>query len=207
MARNPVTVRPDTIVISNISPLVEGGRYAVKRVPGESLCIEADLIKDGHDQLAAVLKWRKASSRVWQETSLRLVDNDRWSATIVLDEIGEWRFTIEAWCDLYLTWIHDFERRLTGDQEDFSVDLEEGRRIFSAASNRAALKKARTDAQMLASLAEDLPGTPPLDVPAKYGTAVVHALMARWPDRSFATEWKTPCPVWVDHPRARFSSW
>lgn len=207
MARNPVTVRPDTVVISNIAPLIEGGRYAVKRVPGESLCIEVDLIKDGHDQLAAVLKWRKASSRVWQETPLRSVDNDRWSATIVLDEIGEWRFTIEAWCDLYLTWIHDFERRLTGDQEDFSVDLEEGRRIFSAASNRASLKKARSDAQMLASLAEDLPGTPPREVPAKYGTAVVHALMARWPDRSFATEWKTPCPVWVDHPRARFSSW
>ncbi|MBV8900093.1 MAG: DUF3416 domain-containing protein, partial [Verrucomicrobia bacterium] len=49
---------PPTVVIENIQPSIEGGRYPVKRVAGESLMISADILKEGHDVTAAVLKWR-----------------------------------------------------------------------------------------------------------------------------------------------------
>ncbi len=45
-------------VIENLEPLIDGGRYPVKRVVGEDLVVEADIFKDGHDVVAAVLKWR-----------------------------------------------------------------------------------------------------------------------------------------------------
>ena len=47
-----------TAVIENLQPLVDGGRYPVKRVVGEDLVVEADVFKDGHDVVAALLKWR-----------------------------------------------------------------------------------------------------------------------------------------------------
>ena len=47
-----------TAVIENLQPLIDGGRYPVKRVVGEDLAVEADVFKDGHDVVAAALKWR-----------------------------------------------------------------------------------------------------------------------------------------------------
>jgi starch synthase (maltosyl-transferring) len=36
-----------TAVIENIQPLVDGGRYPIKRAVGEDLVVEADVFKDG----------------------------------------------------------------------------------------------------------------------------------------------------------------
>src|SRR2546428_13039335 len=47
-----------SVVIENLQPLIEGGRYPIKRIVGEDLAVEADIFKDGHDVVAAVLKWR-----------------------------------------------------------------------------------------------------------------------------------------------------
>jgi starch synthase (maltosyl-transferring) len=47
-----------TAVIENIQPLIDGGRYPIKRAVGEDLVVEADIFKDGHDVVAAILKWR-----------------------------------------------------------------------------------------------------------------------------------------------------
>src|SRR5437762_731052 len=45
-------------VIENLQPLIDGGRYPIKRVTGEDLVVEADIFKEGHDVVAAALKWR-----------------------------------------------------------------------------------------------------------------------------------------------------
>ena len=52
-----------TAVIENLQPLIDGGRYPIKRVVGEDLVVEADIFKDGHDVVAAVLKWRCSAKR------------------------------------------------------------------------------------------------------------------------------------------------
>ena len=38
-----------TAVIENLEPLIDGGRYPIKRVVGEDLVVTADVFKDGHD--------------------------------------------------------------------------------------------------------------------------------------------------------------
>ena len=45
-------------VIEDLQPLIDGGRYPIKRVVGEDVVVEADVFKDGHDIVAAALKWR-----------------------------------------------------------------------------------------------------------------------------------------------------
>ena len=39
-----------SIVIENLQPLINGGRYTVKRIVGEDLVVEADIFKDGHER-------------------------------------------------------------------------------------------------------------------------------------------------------------
>jgi len=64
-------------VIENLQPLVDSGRYPIKRIVGEDLVVEADVFKDGHDAVAAALKWRILGKRQWWEPPMSFVDNDR----------------------------------------------------------------------------------------------------------------------------------
>src|SRR5438270_182749 len=62
-----------TAVIENLQPLVDCGRYMVKRVVGDDLAVEADIFKDGHDIVAATLKWRQLGETHWHETPMAQV--------------------------------------------------------------------------------------------------------------------------------------
>jgi len=49
------TMPPPSIIIESVAPELDGGRYPVKREVGDRLCVEADIFKEGHDAIAAVL--------------------------------------------------------------------------------------------------------------------------------------------------------
>ena len=71
-----------SVVIDNVQPLIDCGRSPIKRIVGEDLVVEADIFKDGHDVVAAVLKWRVVGKRAWRETPMIFVDNDRWRGAL-----------------------------------------------------------------------------------------------------------------------------
>ncbi len=202
-----VTKISETVVISNISPRIEGGKYPAKRVVGETIRIEADIFKDGHDTLAANLLWRKTGTEAWQKTSMVHISNDRWVASTSLKEEGAYEFSIQAWPDDFETWLDDFERRLTGDQEDLSTDIEEGRIILNKAALRAAGARSTGDAETIESLGTALMKSVPEDIPALFSGKEIHALLARWPDTSLAMLVQERIPFEVERPMAGFSAW
>ena len=59
-------------VIENLRPLIDGGRYPIKRVVGDDLAVEADVFKDGHDVVAARLKWRRVGEPRSDEIAVEL---------------------------------------------------------------------------------------------------------------------------------------
>ena len=81
-ASSALSARPDSVFISNLSPVVQCGRYPTKRVVGESVVVEADIFKDGHDIIVAVAGWRKAGKRKWHEIPMHQLESDRWSASL-----------------------------------------------------------------------------------------------------------------------------
>ena len=50
-----------TVVIENIGPTVDGGRYPLKREVGAVLEVSADIFKEGHDVLLAFLNFRRVA--------------------------------------------------------------------------------------------------------------------------------------------------
>src|SRR5581483_3169954 len=115
------------VVIENVSPQIDAGRYAVKRTAGERVIVEADLFADGHDTLSAVVKYRKtvpgtaAVPAQWHEAPMTLVENDRWRGGFTVSEIGEYTFTVEAWVDHFKSWRADLQKKLKANQ-DVAVD-------------------------------------------------------------------------------------
>ena len=93
-----MALRPSTVVIENVSPFHDRGLHPVKRVVGQPLTVEADIFKDGHDLIAARLKWRRLGSPEWHTVPMTAIPNgnDRWTASCVLFENAVFELTIEA---------------------------------------------------------------------------------------------------------------
>ena len=79
------------VVIENVLPSVDDGRFPIARTVGERVIVRADVFADGHDSLAAVLLHRPDGSRSWQETAMVPLGNDRWQASFVVEQLGDLR--------------------------------------------------------------------------------------------------------------------
>src|SRR3982751_2244064 len=106
------------VVIENLSPLVDGGRYPVKRAVGEDLVVEADIFKDGHDVVAAALRWRILGETEWHDTSMTFVDNDRWRGTCTFYQNATYEYTVEAWTDTFRGWQQEFTKKFEASIEN-----------------------------------------------------------------------------------------
>src|SRR6266542_1855153 len=63
------------VVIENVAPVVDGGRFPIKRVAGETVTVEADCFGDGHDALACRLLYRRDDERASQFVPMTLLEN------------------------------------------------------------------------------------------------------------------------------------
>src|SRR5882672_2874855 len=143
------------IHIEDIYPTVDGGRFPVKRVVGETVEVWADVFRDGHAVLAAELLWRPQTSDPWLRVPMRPYENDRWTASFTPPSAGRYLYAIEAWTDLFATWRRDFlVKRQAG--LDVKLEVEEGRKLLALLKPRSdAHSRLLRDLGRLPGLAED----------------------------------------------------
>src|SRR5437016_516262 len=100
--------RAGSVVIEGVEPVLDGGRHPVKRIAGDEIHVSADILKQGHDLLAGVVRFRQETPTTqatsWRESPLRSLGNDRWGGSFVPSAPGRYAFEIEAWPDTYRTW-------------------------------------------------------------------------------------------------------
>src|SRR5215207_5263415 len=117
-------------LVEDIYPSVDGGRHPVKRIAGEPIDVWADLLREGHDLLAAELLWRKETETQWQREPMRLNGNDRWHGTFTPPDPGRYLFAVEAWTDQFGTW----RKQLLLKREaglDLALEAREGRELLA----------------------------------------------------------------------------
>ncbi len=206
----------ETAVIENITPLVDCGRHSVKRSLKESVRIEADIFKDGHDVLSARLLWRRHDADDWCSSRMWHIENDRWTGMVVFREYGAHEVVIEAWGDPFLSWREEFRKKFDAGQKDLTTELEEGARLLEETANRIKKSSKQThktrsrvpppDAVELLKYAADLRQASHDVVRSLALNSRLAALMARNPDLSLATR-SRPLPVQVDRDAAVFAAW
>src|SRR3954454_20722663 len=76
--------------IEDVYPLIDGGRFPVKRIVGERVDVWADIYRDGHDIIAADLVWRREQDREWRRAPMSPHSNDRWGGAFVPDSPGRY---------------------------------------------------------------------------------------------------------------------
>jgi starch synthase (maltosyl-transferring) len=189
-------------VIECITPSVDGGRFAAKRIAGDEVVIEADCFSDGHDSLASLLLWRREDEATWHETPMVPIANDRWRGSFTASTVGRYRYTVTAWVDHFISWRNNFARRI--EEEDLRIAALAGAGLIEDAAERAK----EEDRKRLKDWAAQLRAIP--DAQALKASGLDEELsnvVRRYPDRRFATTCPVEFPLVVDREAARFSAW
>jgi starch synthase (maltosyl-transferring) len=194
--------QPQTVVIENLDPYI--GRYPIKRVIGQELTVAADIFKDGHDQLSAVLKWRKKGRSDWFESPMRPTTNDRWEGLCHFSENAPYELTIEAWQDDFRSWQVEYGKKFAAGITNLSTELEEGAKLAEKTAARAARSQ---DKERLVSYAKQLRKADIQSGAEVAKNPELMGLMAAWPDRSLSTEFRPYIDITVDRPKALFAAW
>ena len=196
------------ILIEDVQPSVDSGRYPVKRIVGEPCVVEADIFRDGHQILRAAVKYRRKSDESFSESPMALFDNDRWRGEFIPTENIRYLYTIEAWTDLFASWLSDFGKKVRAGR-DVQSDLLEGIALLDRFAKRARGK----DGQVLARYLQQL-SRPNGNGSAFWSTALellsqpeLIEAAERSSERSGLTRYDATLELVADRPKARFSAW
>jgi starch synthase (maltosyl-transferring) len=189
-------------VIEDVAPAVDGGRFPVKRIVGDRVEVEADCFADGHDLIACVLCYRREDEAGWHEAPMTALGNDRWRGAFVVDALGLYRYTVKAWVDPFLSWRHDFARRV--DREDLAMAALVGAELIDAAAQRATDDDRAQLTRWAGRLRQE---NEPRALRALAADEAMNAVAIRYPDRSGEAMFANELPLIVDRDRARYGAW
>jgi starch synthase (maltosyl-transferring) len=189
------------IVIDDVHPRTPAG-MAAKAVVGEEISVTATLIADGHDVIAARVRWRRVGDDEWRSARLTAAGNSRWTATITAAEIGAHEYVIDAWTDRHATWRNEIGVKVEAGQI-VELELEEGAQLLEDLATKvddAAADRLRTAA------AATRRATCSLAVRLEAATdAAVVAAVDGLPDARLSSS--APHPLWIDRPLAAHAAW
>src|SRR3954469_6446439 len=133
------------VIVERIQPEIDDGRFAIKRTPGETVVVRVDVFADGHDLLAGVLKHRvvrrlgsahdQPAETAWTDTPLEPLDNDAWSGSFVVEHVGRYEYTVEAWIDRFGSWLKALIAKAEAGQ-DVASELLEGAELIQVAAGQ-----------------------------------------------------------------------
>ena len=124
------------VIIEGVKPEIDGGRFPIKRTVGDRLRVEADIVTDGHDVIAAQLLFRREQDADWQAAPMQPLVNDRWQGEFPVQELGRYRYALQAWVDGFRTWQRDLEKKVDAGQ-DVAVELLVGAGFIEEVQGRA----------------------------------------------------------------------
>lgn len=192
-------------VIEAIAPAIDNGRYPVKRIMGESCEVSADIFRDGHEVIRAVVKWRRVGEKQFNEAPMVPLGDDRWRGAFPLAANDAYVFTIEAWTDRYASWLADFQKKAAAGKA-LDADLEEGFELLREIAHGAEA----ADRAWLLETIDEAATRPGADFAAAAVTLAsdrMQSVVRAYGDRSERTVHPGLFEVIADRQRARFGAW
>jgi starch synthase (maltosyl-transferring) len=210
------------VVIEDVEPKVDCGRFPVKHILGDIVTVTAAIYGDGHDHVAARVLYKREDQIEWRSIKMEFLGNDLWHGSFIVDEIGLWQFRVEGWIDHFDTWADDFAKRLTV-QADASLPTDNSVLATSGEMKKEIPLALLSGAELLYRISIET-GGPDLCSLQEFARSFVQLaerkrshydnpvtkelreVVARHPDLRFATQ-SPDFSVRVDRQRARFSTW
>ena len=192
------------VIIENITPRIDCGRFPIKRTIGEPVVVEADVFTDGHDQVTALMMYRHDGATEWHKVPMKPIGNDRFRAEFTVQQLGSYQYSVSAWVDHLESWRRGILKKYEARQ-DIHVDLKTGVLLAESMAERAH----GMDAQRLREWAASV-GDTRRDMEVRMAltqSESIRELEYRYPDPDIVLNWDKPFEVAVDRERARYSTW
>jgi starch synthase (maltosyl-transferring) len=192
--------------ISEITPRPECGTFPAKAVVGELVPIGAVAFREGRDAIGCQVRWHGPDGK--ERPLARMAPagsgTDRWHATIHPDATGTWTFTVQAFADPYLTWRDAITKKMEAGQgaKELANDLAIGAELLDRAADAVPADRVLDVHDAASALRDKSLGLAERAYPA----LDLVELLWDHPVRDLVTT-AEPAHLWVDRPRALFSSW
>ncbi|MGV3459937.1 MAG: alpha-1,4-glucan--maltose-1-phosphate maltosyltransferase [Flavobacterium sp.] len=188
--------------IENVKPQINNGQNFIKRVVGQKVTVTADILSDGHDVMAAVVKYRHEKEKNWKEVRMHETGNDSWEATFTVEKQGFYSYCVEGWVDYALNWQHGTERKIK-DNQRVTSELSEGAEYIKVLLDKATKQEKEYLQKLVPMFTDD----------AAYDTAAaealsgkLHDIFAKYPQKILSHQ-TAELHVYVDRQKALFSTW
>ena len=155
---------PARILIEDVQPMLDGGRWPVKRTLGSAVVVEATVLRDGHEQIEATVEFEGPDGEV-VASALHPIGGDRFQAIVTPGVLGLHQFRVVAWVNRWASWRDEVSRKVGAGQLDLVGEAAEGALLLRkalrtlSASDRAAAVAALdglTSGDVQQALAEQL---------------------------------------------------
>jgi starch synthase (maltosyl-transferring) len=125
------------LIIDNVSPCVDSGRYPAKGTQGQAVTVRATIFADGHNRLAARVLWKELAGSQWCVEPMVLLGNDGWQADFLPEKAQVHQFKIEAWLDRWQNFHHELYQKYYAGVP-VALEVEEGRLLLQDVGDFAA---------------------------------------------------------------------
>ena len=200
----PLTTPPSPLVIENVKPSVDDGRFPIKRVVGDTLTVTATIFRDGHGKIVPLLKYKeKCSDQAWTEVEMKSTNPglDLWQGSFNLEKNTRYLYTVEAFTDIYLSWLIDATKKFD-DGQDIASDLLEGQQHLEETLRRLGGNDYLSQTLEMINTSESQAAKM-----AIFSEQRLKDFMKEHSARSDAAEFEPSLEVIVDRVQARYSAW
>ncbi len=201
-ARAAAAAQAPRLALEAPAPSVDMGRFQVRRTLGDRVEAEVDVIADGHDKLAAALRWQVPGREEWHETRMAPLGNARWGAAFPLMALGVHQYSVQAWRDEFATFADELTKKFKAGVP-VTLELQEGAALVARTAERApkalqaqfetlteALRAPQEETRRLALLSDE-----------------TTRLMQQADLRPFPVTLEAPIPVRAERAGAGFAAW
>jgi starch synthase (maltosyl-transferring) len=191
------------VVIENVRPNLENGRYYSKGIFNDPFTVTADIFADGHDVLNAHLLYKQASKKKWREVPFKALGNDAWEATFVLDARDYFDYKVEAWVDHALTWHYGLTKKVKAEV-DVKVELKDGLPYLNNLLDQKLSKDQKAFVKNCISLIESENFA---EASKELVEGPIEDIFRAFPEKNFKSEFDAGLQVYADREKAAFSTW
>ena len=190
------------VVIDYVYPKINNGDFYIKRVVGEIVAVDANVLGDGHDIIAASVLYKHESEKKWSEARMNLIGNDEWKAAFTVEKQGYYAYKVEAWVDYALNWQHGIQRKIE-DNQHVKSELLEGIEFLKTTSKKGndAEKKYLENLKVVFENEQHYQ-----DAIKEATSKKLHDIFTKYPEKKLANNSKE-YQIYVDRLKARFSTW
>ncbi|UMB61264.1 alpha-1,4-glucan--maltose-1-phosphate maltosyltransferase [Lutibacter sp. A80] len=190
------------VLIENITPQLNNGDFQIKRVVNEVVNVNADVLADGHDIIAAGVLYKHEKSKKWSEIRMQPRDNNNWCASFTVDKQGVFAYKIIGWVDYALNWQHGIHRKID-DHQIVHSELLEGLDFLKKCEKKATVSEKKYLKKLIGFFSDT----------SKYNDAIkeatsqkLYTIFLKYPEKKLVNTSKE-LYVYVDRLKARFSTW